>query len=327
MPETTSRDGESSETPHARCRERSAQITSVSDTSSEVVESGCRLIWTLRIGACACFAGWAWQHLRWSVPYDAVLWNPDYMDWLAQWFGVSWESYVADVMTDRRILIGERIVGLLYLALAIVSLTAKRNSRVQFVCLGIGGVLLAVASWCKYLNAGRAMAMFVEHGGQILAPAVLILALQRGVRDRWTIGVAVVAFCATFAGHGIYAAGLAPTPGHFYGMVSAILGFGETAADHFLKTVGVLDFVICVGLAVPVMRRACLAYAALWGLLTALARPVAGLSFAAPWWGADQFVHEAVLRAPHVSLPLFLFLVTFDSRAASPSTTLAQSSK
>lgn len=273
------------------------------------VESRCWLTWTLRIGACACFAGWAWQHLRWSVPYDAVLWNPDYSDWLARALGVSWETYVAEVITDRRILFGERLIGLFYLAFAVLSMTAKRNSHVQLVCLGVGSTLLALASYCKYVNAGHALATFVEYGGQILTPTVLILALQRGVRDRWTIGVAVVAFCTTFVGHGIYAVGLAPTPGHFYGMVNSILGLGENATDWFLKIVGVLDFAVCVGILVPVLRQACFTYAAVWGLLTALARPVAGMSLASPWWGSDQFVHEAVLRTPHAALPLFLFLV------------------
>ena len=272
-------------------------------------ESRCWLTWTLRIGSCACFLGWAWQHLRWSVPYDAVLWNPDYSDWLARAFGVSWETYIAEVVTDRRILFFERLIGVLYLALAVISVTAKRHSHVQLTCLGIGSELLVMASYCKYANAGHAMATFVEYGGQILTPTVLILALERGVRDRWTISVAIIAFCATFAGHGIYAVGLAPTPGHFYGLVSAILGLGENSADWFLKTVGVLDFVVCVGVFVPLMRRISLAYAALWGVLTAFARPVAGMAFAAPWWGADQFLHEAILRIPHAALPFFLLLV------------------
>jgi hypothetical protein len=285
------------------------------ETSSEqppeepASEPGCRLIWTLRIGACACFAGWAWQHLRWSVPYDAVLWSPDYAGWLARAFNVPWETYVAEAITDRRILLGGRIVGVLYLALAVMAATAKRSSLMQLTCLGIGSGLLALAAFCNYVNAGHAMATLVEYAGQILAPAVLILALRRGVRDRWTIGFAVFAFCATFIGHGIYAVGLAPTPGHFYGMVNAILGLGENPTDVFLKIAGVLDFVVCLGLLVPLMRRCCLAYAALWGLLTALARPVAGMPLAASGWGMDQFLHEAVLRAPHTTLPLFLLLV------------------
>ncbi|MEM6884317.1 MAG: hypothetical protein AAF571_04740 [Verrucomicrobiota bacterium] len=272
-------------------------------------EPRCWLLRVLRIGASACFAGWAWQHLVWSAPYDAILWNPDYMGWLARSLDVSWETYVAERLNDQHILFAQRIIGLIYLAMAVMCLTAKRSSRIQQWFLSGGSGLLLLLVYCLYVNAGSALPILVEFGGQILSPAVLILALHRGMRDRWTIAAAMVAFTTTFIGHGIYATGLAPTPGHFYGMVTGILGLGETGADVFLKTVGVLDFIVCAGILVPRMRLPCLAYAAGWGLLTALARPVAGMSLTAACWEAGQFVHEAVLRAPHVTFPLFLFLI------------------
>lgn len=288
-----------------------------------VSEARCRLTLVLRIGACACFAGWAWQHLRWSAPYDVVLWNPDLFGWLADALDVSWETYVAEVVTDGRIMTAVRAVGIVYLSMAVMAVTAKRESRVQLSLLGLGCGLLALTDFCKYVGAGYAIATFVEQGGQVLSPIVLILALRRGARDKWTVRVALAAFCATFVGHGVYASGLAPTPGHFYGMVSAILGLGEQASDVFLKIVGVLDFVVCVGVLVPVMRRVSLAYAAVWGLLTALARPVAGMSLSAPWWGVDQFLHEAVFRMPHACLPLFLLLVFKTRQTADRNVVLA----
>ncbi len=263
--------------------------------------------WILRIGMCCCFIGWAWQHLRWGVPYDAVLWHPDYLGWLAQTLSVTWETYVAQIMTDRRILLGVRTLGVVYLVMAGIALTAKRNSRTQLVGLAWGSALLAAAAFSKYVDAGHALATLVEQGGQILTPVVLILALRRGVRDRWTIAVALVAFWATFAGHGVYAIGWAPTPGRFYALVHAIFNSGPDATERLLRTAGILDFVVCVGVVIPMLRPGCLAYATLWGLLTSLARPVAGMSVQADWWGADQFLHEAMLRAPHACLPLFLW--------------------
>lgn len=273
------------------------------------LDSFSRTTWVLRIGVGACFAGWAWQHLRWSIPYDAILWHPDYFIWLASTLDVSWETYVARVVTDHRIFLGVRTIGLVYLALALMAVTAKRNSLIQLTCLAVGSVLLAAGALSQYVEAGHAKASLVEQGGQVLAPIVLVLALQLGVRDRVTIVLALVAFWTTFAGHGVYATGLAPTPGHFYGLVNAILGSGEETTDVLLKTAGILDFAVCLGVLVPVFRSGCLAYAAFWGLVTALARPFAGMSTLAAWWGADQFLHEALLRAPHACMPLFLLLV------------------
>lgn len=54
------------------------------------------------------------------------------------------------------------------------------------------------------------------------------------------------------------------------------------------------------------MRDGFLMYAAIWGFLTALARPVAGMRFQYEWWGADQYLHEFVYRAPHFVVLLFL---------------------
>lgn len=271
----------------------------------------------LRLGVAACFAGWAWQHIRWSVPYDAVLWNPSYFGWLANALGVSWESYVAEVVTDYRIRLFARGVGLGFVALSVVAMAMKRTSKLGMAGLAAGSVSLALIAFCKYVNAGNAVAMFVEYGGQILAPLVLMVVLRWGPLNRWAVGIAAIGFWATFMGHGIYALGIAPTPGHFYGMVAAVLGLGERGSTVFLEVAGVLDFVVCIGVLVPAARSACLVYAAIWGLMTALARPVAGMSLAAPWWGADQFVHEAVLRMPHVALPLFLLLAVQRVRVAS----------
>lgn len=286
----------------------------VSDVASSSLDQnhGSAVKWPVRIlraGTCACFVGWAWQHLRWSVPYDAVLWHPDYFGWLARRLGISWESYIADVMTDGRILTGVRTIGLAYFALGIISLTARRDTLVRLVCLVLGSVLIATASWSQYVDAAQSLATLVEQGGQVLTPVVLILALRCGARDPWTIAVALLAFWTTFAGHGIYATGLAPTPGRFFGLVHAVLGLGPEATAIFLKTAGVLDFFVCVGVLIPILRLGCLTYATVWGLLTAMARPVAGMSIDVPWWGTHQFLHEAVLRMPHACLPLFLFLV------------------
>ena len=266
-------------------------------------------IWVLRLGVFGCFLGWAWQHLVWSAPYDAVLWNPDYAGRFATWLNLGWENYIAEFATDTRILITVRIVGFVYLLIAAASLVAKRSSLGSQSLLVLGSLMLACLFFCKYVESGYAIATFVEHGGQILAPISLLTALRRGIGDRWTILISVVGFWATFGGHGFYAIGFAPTPGNFYGLVHAITGLDADISELFLKTAGVLDFAVCVGVLVPFLRRVSLAYAATWGALTALARPIAGMSVDAEWCGADEFLHEAILRAPHVALPLFLLII------------------
>jgi hypothetical protein len=140
------------------------------------------------------------------------------------------------------------------------------------------------------------------------------MALALGVRHRVTVVTAVVALILTFAGHGSYAVGLWPTPANFYGMTTIILDVEYDTAQSFLRTVGILDFMVCVGILIPAVRRPCAVYAAVWGFLTSVARPVAGMSMSLNYWGADQFLHEAVLRAPHFLIPLYLVFLWSSSR-------------
>ena len=170
----------------------------------------------------------------------------------------------------------------------------------------VGSGLLTVLSYAKYVASQRQLPMLVEHGGQILMPILLVLALTFGARHRGTIITAMVAVLMTFAGHGSYALGLWPTPATFYAMISVCLHVEYETAKTILRVAGFLDFLVCVGILIPLIRRPAVLYAAIWGLLTAIARPVAGMSWGLYYWGADQFLHEAVLRAPHFLIPLYL---------------------
>jgi hypothetical protein len=161
--------------------------------------------------------------------------------------------------------------------------------------------------------------MFVEHGGQMLMPVLLVTALAWGVRQCVTTGIAMVAVVMTFAGHGCYALDIWPTPATFYAMTCVSLDVEYETAQTLIRIAGVLDIVICIGIFIPAFRRPCAMYAVVWGFLTAIARPVAGLSWSLNFWGADQFLHESVLRTPHFLIPLYLFLMWRKPQTASNS--------
>jgi len=262
----------------------------------------------LRLGAFFCFAGWTWAHLYWEGPYGVLVWQEG--TWgLAERLGISWEEFTGTGAGDGLVQKWLSRIGWLYLLCAIISLTVRRGAWLQMGILGGGFGLLVLLSYAKFVSAQRQLPMFVEHGGQMLIPVLLILALTVGPRHRAAVVTAIVAFIATFAGHGAYAIGWWPTPAHFYGMTTVILGVDSGTAHTFLRVAGVLDFVVCVGIFIPFLRVPCALYAAAWGLATALARPVAGMAPDLNYWGADQFVHEAVLRAPHFLIPLYLALL------------------
>ncbi len=267
------------------------------------------LVRVLRASALICLAGWWWVHYYFEGPYGVLLWD----DWtyeLAERFNISWDDFVGTGYNDGLVQTWLARVHWLVLACVVLSVSVRRKARIQlaaFVFLGSG--LLIVLSYAKYVSALRQLPMFIEHGGQMLTPLLLVMAVRLGPRHRMTVIVAMIAVVMTFAGHGCYAYGFWPTPGQFYGMTSLILGVEYETANTMLRTAGVLDFVVCVGIFIPYLRCPAAIYAAIWGLATALARPVAGMSWGLNYWGADQYLHEVAIRAPHFMIPLYLFLV------------------
>lgn len=262
----------------------------------------------IRLGAFLCFAGWTWVHFYWEGPYGILLWQ-DFTYELACRFGVSWDEFVGSGANDGFVQKWLARMGWLYLFCSALTLTARQQSWIQMIALLGGSGLLVILSYVKYIGAQCQPPMFIEQGGQMLMPVLLVLSLALGVRHRITIVTAVVALLMTFAGHGSYALGLWPTPAAFYAMTSLCLQVEYETARAILRVAGSLDFLVCAGILIPPFRRGCALYASAWGFLTAIARPVAGMSWTLNYWGADQFLHEAVLRAPHFLIPLYLFFL------------------
>lgn len=266
------------------------------------------LMLILRLSALSCFAGWTWGHLYWEGPYGVLLWQDATYN-LARQLGIDWDQFVGSGVGDGWVQRWISRIGWLYLACTVFTVTAGKRSYLQMAGLVGGSGLLAVLSYAKYVESQRQLPMFVEHGGQVLAPILLVMALSLGVRHRVTVATAMVAMVATFVGHGAYAMGWWPTPANFYAMVTLILGLEYETAKTIVWCAGLLDLVVCLFIFVSPLRRAAAAYAVVWGLLTSLARPVAGMSLSLYYWGADQFMHEAVLRGPHFLIPLYLVVL------------------
>jgi len=266
------------------------------------------LLMLLRGGAFLCFAGWMWQHYYWEGPCGVLFWQDGSLD-LVEELGGDWESFVGTGANDGWVQRVTAWIAWPCLVCAILTLTVRRSARVQMAGLLAGGGLLAVVAYAKYVSSQRELPMLVEHGGQVLSPVLLVLALAFGVRHRATVVTATLAFVMVFAGHGAYALGLWPTPPNFYGMTTVILGSDHGMTKTLLCVVGALDIAVCVGVLIPGVRRVSAVYAAGWGLATAIARPVAGMSISLSYYGADQYLHEAVLRAPHFLIPMFLFFL------------------
>jgi len=264
------------------------------------------------MGTLLCFIGWTWVHFYWEGPYGVLIWQDATYE-LAERWGIDWDEFVGTGADDGLVQKWLARIAWMYAACTVAALIAGRESFVRSrlaATVMIGGAgLLVILSYAKYVAAQRQLPMFIEYGGQMLMPVVFVLALTVGVRHRVTVATAMIAMMMTFAGHGAYALNLWPTPATFHAMISITTGAEYETTQTILLIAGILDIVVCVGIFVPWTRRASALYAAVWGLMTAIARPLAGMSWGLNYWGADQFLHETILRAPHFLIPLYLFLL------------------
>ncbi len=81
-----------------------------------------------------------------------------------------------------------------------------------------------------------------------------------------------IALFGEFLGHGIFSLQLKPA---FIKLLTAMTGLTSSLASNLLFAIGMVDVTVAV-LALVFPFRLILIWAALWGFLTALARPVAG---------------------------------------------------
>ncbi|MEM6779597.1 MAG: hypothetical protein AAF670_18225 [Planctomycetota bacterium] len=288
-----------------------------SDGSQISNEHGGRLVLILRFSASLCLAGWAWVHLYWEGPLGVLLWSDNTLEWAKQ-LGYSWNEFVGTGANDGLIQRLQRGIGWTLLLAAAGAVLVRSPGKTAWAMGIIGSLLLFLIGDAKYLASQQQLPMLIEHGGQMLSPILFVLALSYGPRHRVTVIVAVAAVVLTFAGHGCYAIGLWPTPSTFFAMTAVILGTDYDASVLFLRIAGGLDFGVCVALLVPPFRRGGAAYATAWGFFTAIARPAAGMSIGLNYFGADQYLHEAILRTPHFLIPLYLFYVWRPSSDVQP---------
>src|SRR6056297_482882 len=248
----------------------------------------------------------AYQHFFFEGPYRSFFLDQALFGGIQNLISdLSWLEFVTDPQTDRGILFYTRFMAWVWLLTGLLVLGYRKVSGPLLWVLAILsslGLLFYAAS--DYLDKGYQLAQWIEYAAQIAMPVLMVFLLHKGVNRRWLF-VAKVAIALTFIGHGLYALGYFPVPGHFVYMTTAILGVSDSGARDLLFVAGVLDLVAVVFLFVPKIDKYALMYCILWGFLTALARPVAYIQPGPVFWiGLHQSVYEFFVRLPHFMLPL-----------------------
>ncbi len=248
----------------------------------------------------------AYQHLFFEGPYRAFFLDQPLFGEIQKLISdLSWLEFVNDPQTDRAILFYTRSMACVWLLTGLLVLGYRKvPGQVLWVLAILSSLGLMFYGASDYLDKGYQLAQWLEYASQVVMPVWVLFLLQKGPSSTFLF-VAKVAIALTFLGHGLYAIGFFPLPGHFIYMTTDILRLSDDGARQLLLIAGVLDLVAVVALFFPKVDRWALAYCALWGFFTALARPVAYIEPGPVFWiSVHQSVYEFFVRIPHFILPL-----------------------
>lgn len=263
----------------------------------------------LRVTCFFVFAGRAYQHLVWDAPFRTLLWDQEWMQGIIESVtSMTWEQYTSSVQVDKYIQGSIKATGWLYAVAAMLSLFVRKNMKWAGYILLAGSLALSFLGFLEFKEKFFWYGQLMEFGIQIITPVLLFLALFTKVRARNLVLVAKIAVAVTFFGHGLYAWGYYPQPGHFIDMFINVLGFTEAFSITSLKIAAVLDFAVAVLIFIPRASRIALIYCVLWGGLTASARLLSGFDANFLAQTLNQYTFEVVFRLSHALIPLWIFL-------------------
>lgn len=270
----------------------------------------------LQWAAIAVLVGRAYQHFFWDAPYRALLFDEPLMRPIVErYFHTPWREYAVDLRIDRAIQAGMGVIGAIFGLSALVAVFPRFFPRPAWKLLLVSSGLLFFLAFLYWKEHNYQVGMLIEHALQVFAPFFFYKLLVKGdinlSRERFIRWATAL----TFAGHGLYAVGFYPRPGHFTTMVINVFPLAPDVANQVLWAAGIMDFLAVVWLVFPIPgRQVFLWYCILWGFATSIARIWA--NFHIEFWSSilHQWLFEFVYRSPHFLIPIALLILDRQKR-------------
>ena len=264
----------------------------------------------LKIAAFTVLFGRAYHHFFFDIPLSSLLWDQSLMSGLVNSIlGISWEEFSTSSLAEDILVYPRYAFFILYAATFIFLFKKENRKQAGDILLLLSSFGLIFLAFLYYKDHFTYTGQFIEYSLQFGSPLFLYLFSRNIVSEKRLVLLMKIAVSLAFVGHGLYAFGFYPVPVKFIEMTCSILPMDESVAKIFLRTAGVLDFLVAIGIYWRKIERPLLAYAAIWGLFTALARitayfnPELALASIHQWW------FESLLRMPHMLIPLLLFVL------------------
>jgi len=269
----------------------------------ENMEENKRIDFILRLAVFGVLFARGVQHIFFDVPYRSILWNQDLLVSVFKYFNLNWQSYASSPSVDlviNSVAIG---VGILLILSSFIALF--KIDKLKFFLI-ISSLYLVFLSFLYFVSKYFVPAQFIEYAAQMISPIALYFYWREGLSLR-LVRWLKIALALTFVGHGSYALGLFPVPGHFIDMVIMIMKCDEATARVFLKIMGTLDFIAALFLFIPSIKLWALNFCFIWGLGTSLARVIESDPFSMTYT-LVHYGYQFLYRVPHFLIPLVLIL-------------------
>ncbi|MTB53861.1 hypothetical protein [Lewinella sp. W8] len=261
----------------------------------------------LRAAAVAAALGLGLVGLFHDLPLRVLLWDAAWWTPVAEALGYEWTEWVTSPVIDQNINLVGKIIGVICcLAGGTMALTNRpKILRVAVVAATVFLVLQQLLLWKDHFwQIGHLMEYSLRAGAPLLWWYFFRGRSNGAVRTaiRWAVAL-------TFLGHGLYAAGVHPVPGHFILMTQSGLGVGEQVARNLLLLVGVLDFLAALLLILPneKAQRLSLYWIIPWAILTTLARIWSYSTLVPLDTLLSQWIPATIIRLPHILVPMALW--------------------
>ncbi len=268
----------------------------------------------LQIFTASIFIGRGWQHLFWDVPFRELLWDEHLMTPVIQFFGSTWNTYISNLQITYWLDFSVQIIGVFYLFLGGAVFAVAPNRLWIKNLIWISSFFLFCLTLLYWKEHFYRIGQLIEYTLQWATPILLIIAVyhtKNNVKLRFWIKITVA---LTFMGHGLYALGYYPIPGSFIQMILDVFALNNSEAATFLMLIGILDFVVTLGLFLPKVWQFSVWYCILWGFATAFARIIANFDLNMPLESLHQWFYETIYRLPHGGIPLLLWFLMRDEQ-------------
>ncbi len=280
-----------------------------------------KIKWLVLISTCSLLFGRAWQFIVWDAPFRTLLWDEAMMSSIiVPTFFETWNAYVTSPASDQFINNMVTGFGILYLATGILLIFYKHIPKItKFLLLisTLGLMILFLLYWKeKFYQIGQ----FIEYASQLLMPVLAYFILFKN-RQIFSMTLWIkIAIALTFIGHGLYAIGYHPQPGHFVDMFLNVFGISEPMAKNLLYLAGVLDMIAAIALFIPGIELWAIWYVFFWAGATTCARLLAHIDFNFFFYSMNQWLFEFLIRIPHIALPLLLLIWKHNSNSTPQNT-------